>query len=119
MKTRGWTLMLVAIVVIGALMAPIAEAKKGKRASQRENSPLVIGHRGASGFLPEHTIQAYRLAIKLGADYIEPDVVATKDGVLIARHEPMLGSTAAGGDSTDVEDHPEFEDRETTKDVDG
>ncbi len=119
MKTRGWTLMLVAIVVIGALMAPIAEAKKGKRASQRENSPLVIGHRGASGFLPEHTIQAYRLAIKLGADYIEPDVVATKDGVLIARHEPMLGSTAAGGDSTDVEDHPEFADRETTKDVDG
>ena len=119
MKTRGWTLMLVAIVVIGALMAPIAEAKKGKRASQRENSPLVIGHRGASGFLPEHTIQAYRLAIKLGADYIEPDVVATKDGVLIARHEPMLGSTAAGGDSTDVEDHPEFATRETTKNVDG
>jgi len=119
MKTRGWTLMLVAIVVIGALMAPIAEAKKGKRASKRENSPLVIGHRGASGFLPEHTIQAYRLAIKLGADYIEPDVVATKDGVLIARHEPMLGSTAAGGDSTDVEDHPEFATRETTKNVDG
>src|SRR5918997_4202195 len=119
MKTRGWMLTLVSIVVIGALMAPIAEAKKGKRASNRENSPLIIGHRGASGFLPEHTLQAYKLAIRLGADYIEPDVVRTKDGVLIARHEPMLGSTSAGGDSTDVEDHPEFASRETTKTLDG
>ena len=50
--------------------------------------PLVIGHRGASGFLPEHTLESYALAIELGADFIEPDIVATKDGVLIARHEP-------------------------------
>jgi glycerophosphoryl diester phosphodiesterase len=56
-------------------------------------APLVIGHRGASGLLPEHTIEAYKLAIEQGADFIEPDLVMTKDGVLIARHEPMLDST--------------------------
>ena len=64
--------------------------------------PLVIGHRGASGYLPEHTLPGYALAIKLGADYIEPDLVATKDGHLIARHEPNIT------DTTDVEDHAEF-----------
>jgi glycerophosphoryl diester phosphodiesterase len=105
-------------------MAPIAEAKRGKHTrhgAKGEESPLVIGHRGASGFLPEHTIQAYRLAIKLGADYIEPDLVATKDGVLIARHEPIIGDSnpATTGDSTDVGEHPEFASRETTKMVDG
>jgi glycerophosphoryl diester phosphodiesterase len=57
------------------------------------NAPLVIGHRGASGYLPEHTLEGYRLAIDQGADFIEPDLVMTKDGVLIARHEPMLDST--------------------------
>ena len=55
--------------------------------------PLVIGHRGAPGYVPEHTLESYRLAIALGADAIEPDLVSTKDGVLIARHEPMLGGT--------------------------
>ncbi|MBC8057843.1 MAG: glycerophosphodiester phosphodiesterase [Rhizobiales bacterium] len=57
------------------------------------NAPLVIGHRGASGSLPEHTLEAYKLAIDQGADFIEPDVVMTQDGALIARHEPMLGGT--------------------------
>jgi glycerophosphoryl diester phosphodiesterase len=57
------------------------------------SAPIVIGHRGASGYLPEHTLQSYQKAIELGANYIEPDLVLTKDGVLIARHEPMLGST--------------------------
>jgi glycerophosphoryl diester phosphodiesterase len=56
-------------------------------------APLVIGHRGASGFLPEHTLEGYKLAIEQGADFIEPDLVMTKDGVLIARHEPMLDGT--------------------------
>ena len=56
-------------------------------------APLVIGHRGASGFLPEHTLEGYRLAIEQGADFIEPDLVMTKDGQLIARHEPMLDGT--------------------------
>jgi glycerophosphoryl diester phosphodiesterase len=122
MKTRAWFLVLLSILATGALLAPVADAKKKKKAKpKRENSPLVIGHRGASGFLPEHTLQAYRLAIKLGADYIEPDLVATKDGVLIARHEPIIGDSdpATTGDSTNVGDHPEFADRETTKDVDG
>jgi glycerophosphoryl diester phosphodiesterase len=75
--------------------------------------PLVVGHRGASGYLPEHTIEAYRKAIEIGADFIEPDLVATKDGVLIARHEPMLSGT------TDVAERPEFADRKTTKALDG
>lgn len=75
--------------------------------------PLVVGHRGASGYLPEHTIEAYKLAIEQGADFIEPDLVATKDGVLIARHEPMLGGT------TDVSTKPEFASRKTTRKVDG
>lgn len=75
--------------------------------------PLVIGHRGASGYLPEHTLEAYKLAIEMGADFIEPDLVATRDGVLIARHEPMLGGT------TDVADRPEFASRKVTKKVDG
>ena len=66
-----------------------------------------------SGYLPEHTLQSYALAIKLGADYVEPDLVATKDGHLIARHEPDITNT------TDVRQHPEFADRETTKTVDG
>jgi glycerophosphoryl diester phosphodiesterase len=76
-------------------------------------APIVIGHRGASGYLPEHTLEAYALAIEQGADYIEPDLVLTKDGVMIARHEPMLGGT------TDVAQRPEFADRRTTKLLDG
>lgn len=74
---------------------------------------LVVGHRGASGYLPEHTLEAYKLAIEQGADFIEPDLVSTKDGVLIARHEPMLGGT------TDVAERPEFASRKTTRKVDG
>ncbi|MGW8312624.1 MAG: glycerophosphodiester phosphodiesterase [Desulfuromonadales bacterium] len=68
-------------------------------------APLIIGHRGASGYLPEHTLEAYQLAIDQGADVIEPDLISTKDGVLIARHDPNLGT------STDVASRPEFADR--------
>ena len=68
-------------------------------------APLVIAHRGASGELPEHTLESYARAIELGADFIEPDLVMTKDGVLIARHDRYLSST------TNVADHPEFADR--------
>lgn len=75
--------------------------------------PLVIAHRGASGHRPEHTIASYTLAIEMGADYIEPDLVATRDGQLIARHEPLLDET------TDVKSHPQFADRRTTKLLDG
>jgi glycerophosphoryl diester phosphodiesterase len=74
---------------------------------------LVIAHRGASGYLPEHTLEAYAKAIEMGADFIEPDVVATKDGVLIARHEPMLGAT------TDVADRAAYAERRRTRMVDG
>ena len=74
---------------------------------------MIIGHRGAAGYRPEQTLESYRLAAQLGADYIEPDLVSTKDGVLVARHEPEIGGT------TDVADHPEFADRRTTKVIDG
>jgi glycerophosphoryl diester phosphodiesterase len=117
MKTRALTRTLLAVLALLALAAPVADAAKAKKSKRhgpnKEPSPLVIGHRGASGYLPEHTLESYRLAIKLGADYIEPDLVATKDGVLIARHEPDITNT------TDVADHPEFADRKTTKVVDG
>jgi glycerophosphoryl diester phosphodiesterase len=77
------------------------------------DQPLVIGHRGAPGYRPEHTLASYRLAIALGADYIEPDLVATRDGVLVARHENEIGRT------TDVASRPEFADRLTTKVIGG
>ncbi|GAO77318.1 MULTISPECIES: glycerophosphodiester phosphodiesterase [unclassified Sphingopyxis] len=75
--------------------------------------PIVIAHRGASGERPEHTLASYRLAIDLGADYIEPDLVLTKDGVLVARHENEISET------TDVAAHPEFAGRKATKTIDG
>ncbi|MBZ6377987.1 glycerophosphodiester phosphodiesterase [Pacificimonas aurantium] len=74
---------------------------------------LVIAHRGASGERPEHTLAAYELAIRQGADFIEPDLVSTKDGVLVARHENEISGT------TDVAEHPEFADRRTEKTIDG
>jgi glycerophosphoryl diester phosphodiesterase len=76
-------------------------------------APVVIAHRGAPGHLPEHTLESYRLAIAMGADYVEPDLVSTRDGVLVARHENEIGGT------TDVADHPEFAGRRTRKWVDG
>ncbi|MDF5710149.1 MAG: glycerophosphodiester phosphodiesterase [Nostoc sp. S4] len=75
--------------------------------------PIIIAHRGASGYRPEHTLAAYELAIALGADYIEPDLVSTKDGVLIARHENEISET------TNVASHREFARRQTTKVIDG
>ncbi|MBK0420730.1 glycerophosphodiester phosphodiesterase [Leucobacter sp. CSA2] len=75
--------------------------------------PLIIGHRGASGYRPEHSESAYRLAFELGAEFVEPDIVATSDGVLVVRHENEISGT------TDVADHEEFRDRRTTKTVDG
>ncbi|HET9978000.1 MAG TPA: glycerophosphodiester phosphodiesterase [Burkholderiaceae bacterium] len=93
------------------LAGPDAQARER---SARENArPLVIGHRGASGYLPEHTLESYALAIELGADYIEPDLVATKDGVLIARHEPNMIAT------TNVKDLPQFAGRKRKAVVDG
>ena len=75
--------------------------------------PLVLGHRGASAYRPEHTLAAYELAIDQGADFIEPDLVSTRDGVLVARHENEIGGT------TDVSTRPEFAGRLATKTIDG
>lgn len=72
-------------------------------------APIIIAHRGASGYRPEHTLSSYALAIDMGADYIEPDLVITKDGHLVARHDRYLSTT------TNVADLPEFADRKTTK----
>jgi glycerophosphoryl diester phosphodiesterase len=102
------TVTLVAPGSVGA--GALADASAARH---RTAEPLVFGHRGASGYRPEHTLPSYRLAIQLGADYIEPDLVSTKDGVLVARHENEISGT------TDVADHPEFAGRRTTKTIDG
>lgn len=75
--------------------------------------PIIIAHRGASGERPEHTLASYALAIEQGADFIEPDLVLTRDGVLVARHENEISGT------TDVAAHPEFAARKATKTIDG
>jgi glycerophosphoryl diester phosphodiesterase len=100
---------LLAAIVLGLVPAPALG--EGRPDSRR--TPIVIGHRGASGYLPEHTLEGYALAIELGADYVEPDLVMTKDGHLIARHEPNMINT------TDVKDRPEFASRKRTAVVDG
>jgi glycerophosphoryl diester phosphodiesterase len=102
----------------------VACAGDGKTSSASADEPIVIGHRGASGYLPEHTLAAYFVAIQQGADYIEPDLVMTRDGVLVARHENAIAivDEETGGiaeATTDVADHPEFADRKTTKVIDG
>ena len=74
--------------------------------------PFVIGHRGAPGYRPEHTRASFELAFALGADAVEPDLVSTRDGVLVIRHENEISGT------TDVAKHPEFADRRTTKVID-
>lgn len=81
--------------------------------SKRATRPIVIGHRGASGYVPEHTLTSYFIAIQQGADYAEPDLVMTKDGVLVARHENEISGT------TDVAEHPRFARRRTKKVIDG
>jgi glycerophosphoryl diester phosphodiesterase len=85
----------------------------GGARGHRRRRPIVIGHRGAPAYRPEHTIASYTLAIEMGADYIEPDLVSTKDGVLVARHENDIGGT------TNVKDVPGFAGRRTTKTIDG
>jgi glycerophosphoryl diester phosphodiesterase len=101
---------LVLLSAVALAFLPVGEAAA---ATLTGAPPIVIGHRGASGYRPEHTLASYTLAIDMGADYIEPDVVSTKDGVLIARHENEISGT------TDVAQHPEFADRYTTKVIDG
>jgi glycerophosphoryl diester phosphodiesterase len=102
--TAGALILLVTGVVAGPSLAG---------GGQDAARPLVIGHRGAAGYRPEHTLASYELAARMGADYVEPDLISTKDGVLVARHENEIGGT------TDVAAHPEFADRKTTKTIDG
>jgi glycerophosphoryl diester phosphodiesterase len=109
--------LLVTTAVVTLLLSTAAVAQPARRVGHRprpkDASLLVIGHRGASGYRPEHTMASYKLAIRLGADYIEPDLVSTSDGILVARHENEISQT------TDVDQHPEFADRRTTKMIDG
>src|SRR5262245_33553221 len=108
----GFALVLtVAFIAIG--VANGSDAQGNEDGNGHAAGPIVIGHRGASGYRPEHTLGSYQLAIDMGADYIEPDLVSTKDGVLVARHENEIGGT------TNVASHPEFAGRRTTKVIDG
>jgi glycerophosphoryl diester phosphodiesterase len=102
---------LVAATLAVALASPLAAGQSARMASL--SAPIVIGHRGASGERPEHTLASYELAIDEGADFIEPDLVLTKDNVFVARHENDITGT------TDVAAHPEFAGRKTTKVIDG
>jgi len=111
----GCAIVMLPAMASGANAAKPAAAKAAVAQAVPLTSakPLVIGHRGASGHRPEHTLAAYALAARMGADYIEPDLVSTKDHVLVARHENEISGT------TNVADHPEFATRRTTKVIDG
>jgi glycerophosphoryl diester phosphodiesterase len=120
------------------LKAPIPTPNVNTLKTLNGQDPLVIGHRGASGLRPEHTLESYQLAMEQGADFVEPDLVITQDGVLIARHEPLLSEVeldangnikldAVGNpilktgttNTTNVADKPEFADRIQVKNLDG
>lgn len=98
-----------AVLLLGVLAAAFggrpSEEPMNSESTEQRARPIVIAHRGASGYRPEHTLAGYRLAVEMGADYIEPDLVITKDGVLVDRHDNYLSTT------TDVANHPEFADR--------
>ena len=102
---------IVAAMLLASSCAPVQD--KGVQAASAPRDVIVIAHRGASGERPEHTLAAYDLAIEQGADLIEPDLVPTRDGVLVARHENNIT------DTTDIADRVEFADRRTTKTIDG
>ena len=105
---------LLGSAILALAAAPLAVADNDHRHdSAHDRKPIVIGHRGASGYVPEHTLVSYFIAIQQGADFVEPDLVMTKDGVLVARHENEIGGT------TNVAQHPEFADRRKTKLIDG
>src|SRR5690349_25079791 len=98
------------LAVTASFLVPQSQASE---ASHGRDDFVIVGHRGASGYRPEHTLASYELAARMGADYVETDLVSTKDGVLVARHEPEIGGT------TDVAQHKEFANRKTTKLLDG
>jgi glycerophosphoryl diester phosphodiesterase len=100
-------------VATPALAGVAAEPVLAAPAHGGHATSLVVGHRGTAGYRPEHTLASYELAARMGADYLEPDLVSTRDGVLVCRHEPEIGGT------TNVADHPEFADRKRTVLLDG
>ena len=99
--------------VLGAAATPALATVEHGGPGGGSRGPLVVGHRGASGYRPEHTLASYELAARMGADFIEPDLVITRDKVLVARHEPEIGGT------TDVASRPEFASRRRTVSLDG
>ncbi|MCW0214354.1 MAG: glycerophosphodiester phosphodiesterase [Pseudonocardia sp.] len=108
------------MAVTGAVLTPEPAQPPQTRAEEpagdRPPDPprtMVIAHRGAPGYRPEHTLAGYELGARMGAHYIEPDLVSTSDGVLVARHDAEIGRT------TDVSAHPEFADRRTVRTIDG
>ncbi len=101
------------LLLVAAFSGTSIARGDGEQRRDKQAKPLVIAHRGASGYRPEHTLASYELGARLGADYVEPDVVSTKDGVLVARHENEISGT------TDVATRPEFAGRRTTKVIDG
>ena len=111
MLLAGSLLSIGALVAVGPESAITTKTRPGAQAATASKAvlPKVIGHRGAPGHRPEHTLEGYELAVRLGADAIEPDLVMTSDGVLVARHGTELAV------STDVASHPEFANRRTTR----
>lgn len=110
---EGWIMVQISCLALITSTILTIGATQASAATLNGGEPIVIGHRGASGYRPEHTLASYELAIKMGADYIEPDLVSTKDGVLVARHENEISGT------TDVATRSEYSNRQTTKTVDG
>ena len=105
---------LAVLIAAGVMSMNMAQAKPSTMCPTLDGkAPIVIAHRGASGYMPDHTLEGYTKAVELGADFIEPDLVSTKDGVLIARHEPNLK------DTTDIAIRPEFAQYKRTMSVDG
>src|SRR5262245_476940 len=118
-RSRAWLLIagaLSVLLIAGAFAGPSFAHRNrhgGYKHATSGHRVLIIGHRGSAGYRPEHTLASYELGARMGADYVEPDLVTTKDHVLVARHEPNIT------DTTNVADHPEFADRKTTKTIDG
>ena len=114
----GLALLSVTGLAVGSASASAASSESGGSADaaahgRGHDDPVIIGHRGAPGYRPEHTLASYELAYRMGVDYVDVDLVPTKDGQLVARHEPEISGT------TDVSKHPEFASRKKTLVVDG
>jgi glycerophosphoryl diester phosphodiesterase len=120
MRTRVGSLALTGLALLSAVGLAVGPASATESGTPDASSygrghdgPVIVGHRGAPGYRPEHTLASYELAYRQGVDWVDVDLVPTKDGKLVARHEPEIGGTS------DVAKHPEFASRKTTKIVDG